>query len=272
VEPHIQNILNHIEKCGKKFNDYSVIIYENDSSDKTREILNENMDLNIEIPEDSADPQMDKFFYIGQELKTHERYLIVDIDVLIRRDAPNIFDVVGGNRIGLYNEGGSLLNTYQQNKDDEIIRWTSIGQLIKLCELEPIEMNKEGSWQTPFFYFNSGVVVISKQNLNLYSGFSKHQEDLCYKFSKDFQCSEQAIVNYNAFKNKFTIVCLPVCFNQMTYNRCSDYLDTCYFSHYAGMPLEEKLKDFPIIDGCPTRESSFYKHLFKQNFISCKKL
>ena len=30
--------------------------------------------------------------------------------------------------------------------------------------------------------------------------------------------------------------------------------------------LDEKLKDFPIIDGCPTRESSFYKHLFKQNF------
>jgi len=197
----------------------------------------------IEIPEDSADPQMDKFFYIGQELKTHERYLVVDIDVLIRRDTPNIFDVVGGNRIGLYNEGGSLLNIYQQNKDEEIIRWTSIGQLIKLCELEPIEMNKEGSWQTPFFYFNSGVVVISKQNLNLYSGFSKHQEDLCYKFSKDVQCSEQALVNYNAFKNKFPIVCLPVCFNQMTYNRCSDYLDTCYFSHYAGMPLEEKLKE-----------------------------
>ena len=42
VEPFIKNILEHIEECGKKFNNYSVIIYENDSTDKTRQILNEN--------------------------------------------------------------------------------------------------------------------------------------------------------------------------------------------------------------------------------------
>jgi hypothetical protein len=42
VEPYLKKILDHIEICGKKFNDYSVIIYENDSIDKTRQILNEN--------------------------------------------------------------------------------------------------------------------------------------------------------------------------------------------------------------------------------------
>lgn len=39
VEPHIEKILNHIEKCGKKFKKYAVIIYENDSKDKTRQLL-----------------------------------------------------------------------------------------------------------------------------------------------------------------------------------------------------------------------------------------
>ena len=42
VEKYINNILIHINECGKKFNDYCLIIYENDSSDKTREILNKN--------------------------------------------------------------------------------------------------------------------------------------------------------------------------------------------------------------------------------------
>ena len=42
VEPFIKKNLQNIEECSKKFNNYSVIIYENDSSDKTRQILNEN--------------------------------------------------------------------------------------------------------------------------------------------------------------------------------------------------------------------------------------
>jgi hypothetical protein len=28
----------------------------------------------------------------------------------------------------------------------------------------------------------------------------------------------------------------------MAYNRNSDYLDTTFFSHYAGMPIENKFK------------------------------
>jgi hypothetical protein len=36
----MNNILNHIERCAQKFNKYSLIVYENDSTDKTREILN----------------------------------------------------------------------------------------------------------------------------------------------------------------------------------------------------------------------------------------
>jgi len=39
VEPFILDNLNNIENCSKKFNDYAVVIYENDSTDKTREIL-----------------------------------------------------------------------------------------------------------------------------------------------------------------------------------------------------------------------------------------
>jgi len=42
VSKYIKQNLNHINNCGSKFNDYYVIIYENDSKDNTRNILLEN--------------------------------------------------------------------------------------------------------------------------------------------------------------------------------------------------------------------------------------
>lgn len=39
VEPFISKVLDNLEICGKKFNKYCIVIYENDSHDKTREIL-----------------------------------------------------------------------------------------------------------------------------------------------------------------------------------------------------------------------------------------
>jgi len=42
IEEYIKTNLDHIDKCGKKFKDYAVIIYENDSTDNTRKILEEN--------------------------------------------------------------------------------------------------------------------------------------------------------------------------------------------------------------------------------------
>lgn len=42
AENYIQGALENIEKCGQKFNTFSVVIYENDSNDKTRDILLQN--------------------------------------------------------------------------------------------------------------------------------------------------------------------------------------------------------------------------------------
>jgi hypothetical protein len=39
VGDNIEDVLQNIEKCAKKFNTHSVVIYENDSSDNTRELL-----------------------------------------------------------------------------------------------------------------------------------------------------------------------------------------------------------------------------------------
>jgi len=46
ADNNLQNILDYIKHCGLKFNNYSVIIYENDSNDNTRNILNDNKKSN----------------------------------------------------------------------------------------------------------------------------------------------------------------------------------------------------------------------------------
>jgi len=42
TEKYIKKGLDNINRCGQKFNDYALVIYENDSKDNTRSILQEN--------------------------------------------------------------------------------------------------------------------------------------------------------------------------------------------------------------------------------------
>jgi hypothetical protein len=42
IEKYVKKNLDNIDRCGQKFNSYKVIIYENDSSDNTRKLLEEN--------------------------------------------------------------------------------------------------------------------------------------------------------------------------------------------------------------------------------------
>ena len=59
-EQYIKETLENINECGKHFNNYYVVIYENDSNDRTREILNENKKSN--------------YFYIFEnDIKEHRR-------------------------------------------------------------------------------------------------------------------------------------------------------------------------------------------------------
>jgi len=46
VESYIKKVIEHIDDCGEKFNSYYLILYENDSTDKTREILEKNKKSN----------------------------------------------------------------------------------------------------------------------------------------------------------------------------------------------------------------------------------
>jgi hypothetical protein len=159
VEPHIQNILNHIEKCGKKFNDYSVIIYENDSSDKTREILNENKRNNYHyIFEDKIlEPKrtkrlerarniiLDKAREINKN-KYYQYLIILDMDDVNDKGKfvetiDNCFltedwDVMTANQKGLYYDLWAL-----RNKDLDYDCWMELDNDKQPCDKFKIKYN-----------------------------------------------------------------------------------------------------------------------------------
>lgn len=196
--------------------------------------------VEVILPDTSQDPQMDKFFHISESLEGYEQYLVIDVDILIRKDSPNIFSLVGKNKVGIYNEGATFLSTKHHEPDDVTIRWYTVNQLVNLCNLPKINHSKIYGMKMPFTYYNSGVVIFGGKNKDLYKGFDDTQKKLLYECYSSVQCSEQALVNYCIINKKANVYNLPVCFNQMTYNRCSDYLNTSYFSHYAGMSLSDK--------------------------------
>ena len=196
--------------------------------------------IGVILSEQSTDPQMDKFFHISESLSGYNRYLIVDIDILIRQDSPNLFEIVNENKVAIYNEGATFLTNKYHETHEILVRWHSVNDLVKTCKLEPCNHSKIYGIGMPFVYYNSGVVMFGGENKNLYKGFNESQKKLLYGCFKDVQCSEQALVNYFILNKSPDVHSLPVCFNQMSYNRCSDYLNTCYFSHYAGMSLSDK--------------------------------
>ena len=58
VEKYLKKNLDHIHNCGKKFKDYALVIYENDSNDNTKKILEDNKNDNYYYIFDSTNESL----------------------------------------------------------------------------------------------------------------------------------------------------------------------------------------------------------------------
>ena len=141
----------------------------------------------------------------------------------MRADAPDIFDVVPVDKLGMYNETAFCYNL----AEPITIRCEDMNGFIEKCGLPFVEIKP----YVPFVYFNSGVIVHNVKSLELHQGFTKKQISLLHQHAK--RCGEQTLLNYCIIKNQQPMYYLPPCFNQMPHNRTVDYLETTWFSHYA---------------------------------------
>ena len=81
-------------------------------------------------------------FHIHELLNKYRRIIYLDIDVLVREDTPNLFEIVPENNLGMFNEG----------------RYTPRYEYLEQASEyygEPLK-----PWNGPFY--NSGVMVISR--------------------------------------------------------------------------------------------------------------
>lgn len=149
-------------------------------------------------------------FYIYELLNKYKRIVYLDIDMIIREDCPNLFNVVPENRLGMFNEG-------RYSPRQEYIEQAS--EYYK----EPIK-----KWNGKFY--NSGVMVISRI----------HKQIFKLPRGIDYVETDQPYINLRIINDKIEMFDLHYDFNRM------DILDkvcgvsrlNSYIVHYAGAPEE----------------------------------
>lgn len=149
-------------------------------------------------------------FHIHNLLNKYNRIIYFDIDLIIREDCPNLFDVVPENKLGMFNEGRFEA------------RYPWVEQASEYYD-EPVK-----KWNGKFY--NSGVMVISRIHKQI------------FKLPKgiDFVETDQPYINLRIINDKVEMYDLDFRFNRM------DMLDKfcgisrldSYVVHYAGAPKE----------------------------------
>jgi len=149
-------------------------------------------------------------FHIHELLNKYKRIIYMDVDVIIREDTPNLFEIVPENKLGMFNEGRYAPRYEYLEQASEYYG-------------EPLK-----PWRGPFY--NTGVMVISR--------IHKH----IFKLPKgiDYVETDQPWINLRILNDNIQMFDLDFKFNRM------DILDKfcgvsrldSYIVHYAGAPKE----------------------------------
>jgi hypothetical protein len=122
VEMYIKNILSHIDRCGSKFNSYHVIIFENDSVDKTRELLIEYKKNNYTyiFKDGMCDKEKSRtrrLAYARNQIleKVRELNNLNNYDYLLLLDMDNV------------NENGTFVETIDRCFENNLDTWDMMG-------------------------------------------------------------------------------------------------------------------------------------------------
>jgi ADP-heptose:LPS heptosyltransferase len=145
--------------------------------------------------------------------KEFDRIAFIDADILIRPDAPSLFDVVPEDQFGIFNEG-----LYCP-------RSMCIHEVRKVFNVELPKWNGKD-------YYNTGVMVMSKQHRHIFK-ITEEIKPLRNSFG------EQTYLNMKIISSDIKVFSLPYKFNRMSImdrilgvSRLDSYL-----VHYAGFDI-----------------------------------
>lgn len=163
----------------------------------------------------------------------YTRALWLDSDIIVRPDAPDLFEMVPSDKLGVFNEG----------------KFTP--RAVALYEA----MHKYGVVLTGWdrrSYYNTGVMVVSQEQRHLFNDPLNVNAQMTYGFG------EQTYVNVRIIQRKTPVFELPYQCNRMSImdgitgvSRLSGY-----FVHYAGYPgeglmdiIESDLRRWEVCEG-----------------------
>lgn len=162
------------------------------------------------LPDNLPSPHWAKFSIYELLKKQYDRIAFIDADILIRPNAPSLFDLVPEDQFGIFNEG-----TYTP-------RAVCIHELRKVYNVTLKKWNGKD-------YYNTGVMVASRQHRFLFK-VTEEVKPLRNSFG------EQTYLNLKLMVSGVKIFSLPYQFNRMSIlDRVIGIsrLDS-YFVHYAG--------------------------------------
>lgn len=159
---------------------------------------------------DHAVGSYQKFTLIHRLLQDYDRVCFIDSDILIRHDAPNIFQEVPEECLGLYDEGGLF---------DRTPAWNALFQRLNF-PINPIAFKEN------HFYFNTGVIVASKKHRLLFIPALEEFDSF----------GEQSFFNYRVWDKRPKTHKLPYRFNRLHEIGAvtGEGWDDSYFAHFAG--------------------------------------
>lgn len=194
--------------------------------------------VQLQDKEDKSDAHF-KTSELNSLSKKYQRILYFDSGVLVRKDSPNIFELVPQDQFAAYNEVG--MHQLQDHFISQPLteRYARIQNLYTTCKLEPVELPTVFSFKNGFSYFNTGVALYNKKNIAAYQEITEEQWKAIDE--SDFS-DEQTLTNYFIIKKNFKMFYLPVAFNQMPHNLYTDYLKTSYFIHYASLDSKTRIE------------------------------
>ncbi|WP_261592424.1 glycosyltransferase [Pseudoalteromonas holothuriae] len=157
-------------------------------------------------------------FKLFELLSEYERIIFLDLDTVVQKNCPNLFDIVEVEQFAVLYETDF-----------------GIDQTIEINDM--IQKMPQIKWGTE--YFNVGVMVMSSCHKPIFEFNEESQGGLKYP--------EQTLLNYNVNKLGCEVFHLPIQFNHMLFLNVdpSERIDS-YIIHYAGLASE--VKDILIED------------------------
>jgi len=161
-------------------------------------------------------PHYEKF-QIKDLFKDYKRIIYMDMDLIVRPDCPDLFEIVPEHQFGIFDEGKFIPSPMSILRD--------------ACMKYGISLSK---WNGA--YFNTGVMVFSRIHKDVFE-YPKEEYDLVGGYPH----YEQPYINLKLISGKYEIYDIGYKFNRMSLMdaRTGENRLSSFIVHYAGGSIEE---------------------------------